>query len=122
MKYDIIVVGAGPGGANAAYHAARQGAKVLVIDKKTEIGVPVRCGEAIIEIVLKEHDIKLDPHWISNTITKIKSTSSKNRVIELSTTVKGYILDRKYIWNFSTVKALELLREYEDIILRKNEK
>jgi geranylgeranyl reductase family protein len=31
--YDVIVIGAGPGGASASYYLARQGAKVLLLDK-----------------------------------------------------------------------------------------
>lgn len=42
---DVIVVGAGPAGLQAAIAAAGRGASVVVFDKKTAIGVPVRCGE-----------------------------------------------------------------------------
>src|SRR5260221_10188752 len=31
--YDVIVIGAGPGGASASYYLARQGARVLLLDK-----------------------------------------------------------------------------------------
>ncbi len=34
MHYDIIVVGAGPGGATAAYSLARRGLKVALIEQK----------------------------------------------------------------------------------------
>ncbi len=36
MKYDLIIVGAGPGGLMAARTAAREGLKVLVLEKKKE--------------------------------------------------------------------------------------
>jgi geranylgeranyl reductase family protein len=42
---DVLVVGAGPAGSSAAEHAALGGASVLVIEKRSVIGVPVRCGE-----------------------------------------------------------------------------
>ncbi len=94
MKYDVIVVGAGPGGANTAYHAAKNGAKVLIIDKKSEIGVPVRCAEAIVSTLLDEYNIKPDRKWITNNISKFKAYSSKGREFVLKTKTKGYILDR----------------------------
>src|SRR5438094_348007 len=43
--YDAIVVGSGPAGGTAARYAARRGLKVLLVDKRKEIGVPVQCGD-----------------------------------------------------------------------------
>ncbi|OGS49233.1 MAG: hypothetical protein A3K68_05945 [Euryarchaeota archaeon RBG_16_68_13] len=47
MAYDVIVVGSGPAGGSAARYAARRGLKVLLIDKRREVGVPVQCGEYV---------------------------------------------------------------------------
>ena len=44
-KVEVLVVGAGPAGATAAEHAAINGAEVLVIERRPQVGVPVRCGE-----------------------------------------------------------------------------
>ncbi len=44
-KFDVVVVGAGPGGLLAAIEAAKRGLSVQVFDKKKIIGTPVRCGE-----------------------------------------------------------------------------
>ncbi len=43
--FDVIVVGAGPAGSTTATYAARGGMKVLLLDKREQIGSPVRCGE-----------------------------------------------------------------------------
>ena len=51
-SYDIVVVGAGPAGSSAAQAAAQRGAKVLLIDRRQRIGVPVQCAEFV-------------PQWIS---------------------------------------------------------
>ncbi|NLN71404.1 MAG: NAD(P)/FAD-dependent oxidoreductase [Thermoplasmatales archaeon] len=45
IKTDVLVVGAGPAGTTAARFAALNGAEVTIIDRKSEIGAPVRCGE-----------------------------------------------------------------------------
>ena len=41
-EYDVIVVGAGPGGSIAAKVAAENNLSVLLLEKRQEIGAPVR--------------------------------------------------------------------------------
>ncbi|MBD3379326.1 MAG: NAD(P)-binding protein [Candidatus Omnitrophica bacterium] len=45
--YDVIIIGAGPAGLMAARTLKKSGARFLVLDRKKEIGFPLRCGEAI---------------------------------------------------------------------------
>jgi len=97
-RYDIAVVGAGPAGSTAARAAARAGAKVLMLDKRRELGVPVQCGEALSEDALKELKIKPEKRWAINKInaTKLVSPSGISVTIkERSVGKVGYILDRK---------------------------
>ena len=47
MKYDVVVIGSGPAGSVTARFAAEGGAKVLVLERRAEVGVPVLCGEGI---------------------------------------------------------------------------
>jgi digeranylgeranylglycerophospholipid reductase len=47
LRYDVLVVGAGPAGSSAAYHAARGGLRVLLLEKRQQVGFPVRCAEAV---------------------------------------------------------------------------
>ncbi|MDJ0926713.1 MAG: FAD-dependent monooxygenase [Gammaproteobacteria bacterium] len=42
MEYDLIIVGAGPGGCMAARKAARDGLNVLIIEKRKEAGMVTR--------------------------------------------------------------------------------
>ena len=42
---DVLVVGSGPAGSTAARFAAEAGASVLMIERRSQVGVPVRCGE-----------------------------------------------------------------------------
>lgn len=44
---DMLVIGLGPAGGAAAATAARLGLKVIALDRKREIGVPVQCAEFI---------------------------------------------------------------------------
>ncbi len=45
--YDIVVIGAGPAGSSAAQAAAQRGARVLLIDRRQRIGIPVQCAEFV---------------------------------------------------------------------------
>ena len=45
MEVDVLVVGAGPAGSTAARFCAGKSTDVLMIDRRSEIGYPVQCGE-----------------------------------------------------------------------------
>ncbi|MGY5860461.1 MAG: geranylgeranyl reductase family protein [Candidatus Thorarchaeota archaeon] len=46
-SYDVAVVGAGPAGSTVARVLARKGYKTAIIDRRSEIGVPIHCGELL---------------------------------------------------------------------------
>lgn len=66
--YDVVVVGAGPAGSVTAWEAAAQGLDVLLLEKRQEIGSPVRCAEGITRQALVEF-IAPDPAWISAEVS-----------------------------------------------------
>jgi len=66
-RYDVVVVGAGPAGSVAARVAAEHGLSVLLVEKRQEIGSPVRCAEGVGHVPLTEF-IAPDPAWISAEI------------------------------------------------------
>ena len=95
--YDVIVVGAGPGGSWAAKAAAENGAKVLMLEKDREVGSPVRCGEAIgaagLRVVCKPEPL---PRGIANEISGAVLVAPNGREVALEfPSETGYILDRK---------------------------
>ncbi|MCI4362666.1 MAG: FAD-dependent monooxygenase, partial [Thermoplasmata archaeon] len=45
--FDVVVVGAGPAGSVAAGFASAGGARTLLVDRRTELGEPVQCGEYV---------------------------------------------------------------------------
>lgn len=55
--YDVMVIGAGPAGAVAAARAAREGARVLLVERKAVPGIPVRCAEYIPAMLLREVEL-----------------------------------------------------------------
>ena len=46
-KVDVIVVGSGPAGSTTTRFLAQEGIKVKILEAKSHIGIPVRCGEAV---------------------------------------------------------------------------
>ena len=68
IETDVIVVGSGPAGSSAAKHAALGGAKVILMDKKSEIGSPKRCAEEVPVKGLEKLGIELSPRWIAKRI------------------------------------------------------
>jgi len=110
-KYDVVVVGAGPAGSTAAYSAAKNGARVLMVDRRRELGVPVQCGEAIAEDILNELGIKPDRRWAVNRTNAVKIVSPSGieiRISEKKVTGKvGYVLNRKVFDKFLAVRAVK---------------
>ena len=53
-ELDVLVVGLGPAGAVSAAAAARSGARVIALERRREIGLPVQCAELVPQIVAPE--------------------------------------------------------------------
>ena len=66
--YDLIIVGAGPAGSTTARFAALAGLRVLLIDKRQELGAPIQCSGAISGHGLAAAGIDPDPEFIHEAI------------------------------------------------------
>ena len=87
LTCDVLVVGMGPGGSTAARFAAMNGAKVIGIDKRAEIGTPVQCAEAVSEGILKHIGLEAPkPRWITWKVAYVKLVSPSGRAVETSLT------------------------------------
>jgi digeranylgeranylglycerophospholipid reductase len=67
--YNTIVIGAGLAGLNAARFLEDE---ALVLDRKAELGRPVRCGEGISLHALQREGIEIQSDWIMTSIKKVK--------------------------------------------------
>ena len=56
-QYQVLIVGAGPAGSAAACAAAARGARVLMVERKSRIGVAVQCAEYIPALLLGKVDL-----------------------------------------------------------------
>ncbi|MBT5871910.1 MAG: NAD(P)/FAD-dependent oxidoreductase [Candidatus Latescibacteria bacterium] len=92
--FDVVVVGAGPGGSMAAWAAAERGLDVLMIEKDREIGVPVRCAEGVGADVIQRF-IDPDPHWISSEIQGVRIYAPSGDSVAFTEEGMGYVLERR---------------------------
>lgn len=104
--YDVIVIGAGPGGCHAARIAAEQGMHVLLVEKRQEIGAPKRCGEGLSLGGMKNLGLKPDPKWAMNEIkgASVYAPNGRRISIRYKDTI-GYVLERKMFDKYLAVRA-----------------
>jgi digeranylgeranylglycerophospholipid reductase len=88
MKYDVVVVGGGPAGSVTARFAAEKGAKVLVIDRRAEIGVPVLCGEGISQRI-DNWGMLEGTEWIASKMDGAKIYAPDETMVTLSKEMAG---------------------------------
>ena len=110
IETDILVIGAGPAGSSAAKHAAIGGAKVIIIDKKSEIGSPKRCAEGVSHNGLEDLGITPDPRYITKKIDGVRLVSPDETDVWLTTEEveipeAGFILERKVFDKYMAMDA-----------------
>lgn len=66
--FDIVVIGSGPAGATTARIAAENGLRVLVVDKRQELGAPIQCSGAVSRHALEATGVKPSEEFIHEAI------------------------------------------------------
>lgn len=121
-KVDVLVVGSGPAGSTTALYAARKGANVMMIERRPEVGVPVRCGEfmpSLEEIGLMFPNLTdADPLFDIPPTLRCRETEGimlvdpKERQTLLD--LKGYTVDRdrfdQYLARLATDSGAQLVK------------
>jgi len=89
-SFDIVVIGAGPAGSSAAKTAAERGAKVLLIDRRQRVGVPVQCAEFVPRWISRH--AYFSPTCVHQTIDSMVTHLPDGASYEIKS--PGYMLDR----------------------------
>ena len=92
MKYDVLVIGAGPGGGSAALHAARAGLSTLIVEADPEVGTPVHCGECLSELAVENLNLQIPDHVKALDVKGIRVIFPDGT--EKLLTEKGYVLEK----------------------------
>jgi len=90
MKCDVLIVGAGPAGSSAARAAAEKGLKVVVVECRPVVGVPVRCAEYIPGPLLGE--INLGSDFVAQPVKGMRTILPDGSVKEMK--APGYMIHR----------------------------
>jgi digeranylgeranylglycerophospholipid reductase len=93
-EYDVIVIGAGPAGSIAACTCAQAGRRVLLLEKRQEIGSPVRCGEAVGRETLEKF-IPLNPNWVAAEIDTFSVSNPQGDTVVMPPLEHTLVLERK---------------------------
>lgn len=90
LDCDVLVVGAGPAGSCAARSAARAGARVVLLERRRQVGVPVQCAEYIPAPLLGEADVGRDS--VVQAIAGMRTSFGGEVIQEL--TAPGFTIHR----------------------------
>jgi len=91
--FDVIVAGAGPAGSLAARHIAESGFSVALLEKRQEVGTPVRCAEGVSEKWLLKHT-GVEESWVEAEVKGAILRAPDGSKAVMHYAEKGFILDR----------------------------
>jgi digeranylgeranylglycerophospholipid reductase len=110
IETDVLVIGAGPAGSSTAKHASLNGAEVILMDKKSEIGAPKRCAEGVSKEGLSKLGIEPNNRWVTKELSGVRLVSPNGtdvwmREDQVKLPEAGYILERKVFDKFMAMDA-----------------
>jgi digeranylgeranylglycerophospholipid reductase len=108
-KDKIIIIGAGPAGSSTALSAVRTGADVTIVDRKTNVGIPVQCGEAIGKTGPGIAEIEIPDSSIVQPVRGFRVYSPGLLSVDYAETEpSGFIVDRRVFDKELFIRATEV--------------
>lgn len=88
-----------------AYTLSKNGFDVLLVDRKKEIGLPVRCAEGISHSAFEDSGLRPSEDWIEQEVKGIKFLASEGKPFHCRG--RGYSIDRHGFDRWIVNKALD---------------
>ncbi len=102
---DVVIVGAGPAGSRMGMLLAKKGFDVTILERRKEIGIPVRCGEGIGPEVLEAFNLKPEKDW-ANTVRTAELFSPKGSSFKIEKS-NGFVVERMIMDKLMVLRAVE---------------
>jgi len=116
MKYDVVVVGAGPVGSTAARYAAMNGAKVLLLEEHSSIGSPVGCTGLLSTRAVEECELRPSDEFTFNSVRGAFVHAPDGQCLPIDgKKTKAYVVSRK---NFDRNLAIMAVEEGVELSLK----
>jgi digeranylgeranylglycerophospholipid reductase len=112
--FDVIVVGAGPGGSVAAERLAQHGLSVLLLDRRAQVGVPSHCAGIIRRESLRAFSMDKGP-WVRQCFDEYQLAVPGGGQVSYRTSELGALLVRH---EFDQELALRAVRRGAELALR----
>ncbi len=112
--FDCIIVGAGPAGSSAAYHLAKQGHSILVLDKAA-FPRTKSCGGGVSPAIAQWFDFDFAP-VIENHVSQVKYTFKMGdpAEVQLKNVTPMWMVQREKFDNFLMQQATNQGVEFKD--------
>lgn len=116
MKYDVVVVGAGPVGSTAARYAAMNGAKVLLLEEHASIGSPVGCTGLLSTRAVEECELRPSDEFVFNSVRGAFVHAPDGQCLPIDgKRTRAYVVSRK---NFDRTLAVMAVEEGVELSLK----
>ncbi len=109
LKYDAIIVGAGPSGLIAAHRIAGNGHRVLILEEHNQVGIPDHCAGLVSSSGIKKLGLVPPADVIQNTVeaARIYSPSGHPLLVERGKR-EALVIDRRRFDAWLASRALEV--------------
>ncbi|MGF1588701.1 MAG: geranylgeranyl reductase family protein [Pleurocapsa sp.] len=111
--FDCIIVGAGPAGSSAAYHLAKQGHSILVVDK-ADFPRTKSCGGGVSPAIAQWFDFDFSP-VVQNHVSQVKYTFKMGdpAEVQLKNVTPMWMVQREQFDNFLIEQSIDQGAEFK---------